>query len=214
MSKKLVFGVGVNDVEYAVQIKEVVSGRYKNGKQKQRLVWMCPFYSVWVDMLRRSYDKSCKLRRPTYNEAAVCEDWHRLSIFKAWMEQQDWEGKQLDKDLLLKGNKTYAPETCIFVSREVNMFLLDRAASRGEYKIGVSWHKGCGKFVAQCCNPLLLKKEHLGYFTTEESAHEAWAKKKLEHAHTLAELQDDSRIAEALIRRYDFNKEEHEHCKT
>lgn len=48
---------------------------------------------------------------------SVCEEWLTFSNFKRWMEQQDYEGKALDKDLLVSQNKTYSSETCVFVPR-------------------------------------------------------------------------------------------------
>jgi len=197
-----VFGIGVNDVEYAVQIKESVPGRYKNGKKKQRLVWMCPFYSVWADMLRRSYDERCKHRRPSYKEATVCEDWHRLSVFKEWMEKQDWQGNHLDKDLLLYGNKVYSADTCVFISPVVNTFLNEGRGNHGPWPIGVYWHKTYRKFKAQVSNPFNKYREHLGFFTCQNEAHKAWLSRKLEIAYMLAEKQTDDRVANALVERY------------
>ena len=49
------------------------------------------------------------------------------------MEQQDYDGKHLDKDLLVCNNKVYSPETCVFVPREINQFLTKSNNSRGKY---------------------------------------------------------------------------------
>jgi hypothetical protein len=119
------------------------------------------------------------------------------------MEQQDYAGKQLDKDLLVKDNKVYSPETCVFVSRQVNMFLIDRGASRGKYKLGCHWLKRDSKYMALCSNPFTLKNEYLGLFITEDEAHQSWLSKKLEHAYNLAAIQTDERIARAIISRYE-----------
>jgi hypothetical protein len=119
------------------------------------------------------------------------------------MSSQDYEGLQLDKDLLVRGNKVYSPETCVFVSRQVNLFLIDRGNNRGEYKIGVCWSKRNSKFKAQCRNPYTNKQEYLGLFESEEESHQTWLTKKLEHAYTLAAIQTDVRIVEALIKRYE-----------
>ena len=75
-------------------------------------------------------------------------------------------------------------------------------SSRGEWLIGVNWHKGAGKFVSQCCNPLTKKGEHLGLFKCEIEAHQAWLERKLELAHLIAAEQTDERVAKALIERY------------
>jgi hypothetical protein len=118
------------------------------------------------------------------------------------MEQQDWKGKQLDKDLLVHGNKTYGPEHCVFVSEQVNKFMNERTSARGEWPIGVVWHKGKSRFQSMCCNPFTKKSDYLGLFTCPNEAHQAWLKRKRELAHELAALQTDTRVAKALIDRY------------
>lgn len=200
MKPKLVYGVGINNADYVVQKKEMIG--HINGKPKQKLVWICPMYKTWKEMIRRCYSVKFQERYPTYRGCTVSGDWLIFSKFRAWMEGQDWENKQLDKDLLLEGNKVYSPETCVFVTQTVNKFITDRRAARGKYPIGVRWHKGTNKFESNCRNPFTKKLEHLGLFTCEQEAHEAWRKRKLELAHELAAIQTDPRVAKALIDRY------------
>lgn len=119
------------------------------------------------------------------------------------MVEQDWEGLQLDKDLLVNGSKVYSRETCVFVSNQVNIFLTERGNDRGEWPIGVNWDNGVKKFIARCNNPFTGKRDHLGYFLCCKEAHAAWLAKKLEHAHALAGIQKDTRVAIALIERYE-----------
>jgi len=197
---KLVHGVGINDADYVVERKETIG--YVNGKQKQKLVWVCPYYRVWKSMLNRCYSAKYQERQPTYKGCSVSEEWLRFSNFKRWMEAQDFEGMQLDKDLLLEGNKVYSAETCVFVTKAVNSFTIDSGASRGECLIGVYWNKGECKFISQCGNPFTKKQEYLGLFVNELEAHQTWLKRKLELAHLLAAEQTDERVAKALIERY------------
>lgn len=198
--KKLVYGVGVNDADYVTQRFETI--RYGDGKQKRRKVWVCPYYRAWESMLRRCYSAKLHERRPTYAGCTVSEDWLTFSNFKRWMEAQDFEGMQLDKDLLFKGNKVYSAEKCVFVTGMVNSFTTDSKAARGEWLIGLHWNKEAAKFQAQCSNPFTNKQEHLGLFTCEQEAHQAWRKRKMELAHELAAIQTDPRVAKALINRY------------
>ena len=197
---KLVFGVGINDADYVVQKFETIG--YVNGKRKQRLVWVCPYYRAWGNMLERCYSSKFQERQPTYKGCSVSEEWLTFSVFKCWMECQDFEDNQLDKDLLFASNKVYSVETCVFVSRMVNMFTTDRGASRGEWLIGVCWDKKNGKFMSRCRNPFTKKSEHLGRFNCEIEAHQAWLKRKMELAHLLAAEQTDERVAKALVERY------------
>ena len=198
--KKLVHGVGINDAGYDVVKRETIG--YVDGKRKRKLVWACPFYRAWADMLKRCYSVKHQKNRPTYQGCTVSDDWLAFSNFKAWMEKQQWEGNQLDKDLLIEENKVYSSDACVFVTQTVNSFTTDSGAARGEWLIGVCWHKAAGKFKSSCSNPFTKKKEHLGLFTCEQEAHQAWLKRKMELAHELAAIQTDQRAAKALIERY------------
>lgn len=122
--------------------------------------------------------------------------------FRAWVVEQNWEDKELDKDILSQGNKVYSPVTCVFVDGAVNSFLLDCGAVRGEWPTGVWWHERAQKFHSRCRNPFTKKKEYLGSFTCPDQAHNAWKKRKHELACQLADIQTDERVAEALRIRY------------
>lgn len=198
---RTICGVGINDADYVVnKYKGIIA---EDGNKKWVVVSRCPFYVVWKSMLNRGYDEKTKQKQPTYYDSSVCKEWHLFSTFKAWMETQDWQGKHLDKDILVPGNKIYSPETCIFVSRRLNSFVTDNAAARGEWPIGMHWNKKAGKFMAQCSNPLTGKNEYLGYFTTPEDAFEAWRARKLENVLKLAAVENlQDNIVEALINRY------------
>lgn len=187
---RLLYGVGINDVERHVWTKI----------DDKRVC--CPFYSVWQGMLMRCYAEQLHVKRPSYIGCEVVEPWKRLTIFEKWMQTQDWEGKQLDKDILLPGNKVYSSDTCVFVSSSLNCFLLDSAANRGNYPIGVYWDKDNNRYKAQCNNPFTRKQEALGRFDDPNEAYLVWKAKKHEHALTYAEQQTDPRIAEALRTRY------------
>lgn len=194
-SNRLVQGVGVNDADY------VVSPKIK-GKQV-----ICPFYRTWQSMLVRCYNTKYQTRQPTYIGCTVCDEWLIFSNFKKWMEKQDWEGKELDKDLLSEGNKVYSQDTCVFVDKMTNSFVTDRAAARGEWPIGVCFDEQDRKFQAQCKNPFTKKYEYLGYFTCPEQAHLAWRKRKHELACQLADLQIDERVAFVLRNKYTPDKD-------
>lgn len=152
-------------------------------------------------MLCRGYSELYKAKHPTYEDVTVCEEWHKLSNFKAWMECQDWEGKQLDKDILVVGNKVYSPDTCVFVTKNTNCFMIECDASRGEYPIGVSFHKASGKFQAQIQGAGKGNK-YLGIYNTTEEAHQVWLTEKTRFAKILAAEQTDPRVAKAILDRY------------
>ena len=96
-AKKLVFGVGINDADYVIDKR--INASLPGERRSQKVLWACPYYSRWKDVLSRCYAAYHLLKRPNYFDCTVCEEWLLFSNFKKWMEQQDWEGKQLDKDL-------------------------------------------------------------------------------------------------------------------
>ena len=201
---KLVCGVGVNDLPYRTQVWENVT---KNGgKRIRKLVFKCPYYTAWKSMLERCYSKKYLENKPSYIGTSVCSEWIYASEFKKWMEQQDWEGKSLDKDIIVPRSKLYSPETCAFVLQATNNFVIARDAVRGEYSIGVDLCKKTGKYRAQCRNPFTRKQENLGLFSTTEEAHEAWRKRKHELAQLVAATESDLRVVEALKKRYSFEE--------
>lgn len=202
--KRLLYDVGVNDADYAVKKWETTG--YVDGKQKQKLVWICPFYETWKSMLTRCFCEKFKARQSTYKDVTCCEEWLLFSNFKRWMEKQDWEGKQLDKDILVPENKMYSPETCAFVSGITNNFVTASNAARGKYPLGVYWNTRDKKFAARCSNPFTKKQRFIGYFDCSKEAHEAWRKRKHELAQLVADSETDPRVIEALKKRYSIEE--------
>ena len=192
---KLVHGIGVNDADYPVVINATIAGKTKT-------LWFCPYYNTWSGILERCYSAKFQTKNRAYAGCSVVPAWHRFSVFRAWMAEQHWEGNQLDKDLLVQGNRVYSPATCLFVHKLVNTFILDNASTRGAHPAGVCWSEEKRKFSAQCNNPFTGKRGHIGYFLRADDAHLAWAIRKLEHAETLASKQTDHRVADALISRF------------
>ena len=201
---KLVHGVGVNDLGYRVHVREELP---KNGgKRIRKSVSRCEYYTVWENMLKRCYSKKYLESYPSYSGTSVCSEWLSATAFKKWMEQQDWSGKCLDKDIIVPRSKLYSPKTCAFVLTATNLFVAARDASRGDYPIGVYLYKKTGKYSAQCQNSFTGKNEHLGYFSTPEEAHEVWRKRKHEIAQLVAATESDMRVVEALKKRYSFEE--------
>ena len=201
---KLVCGVGVNDLPYKTQVWEAVTEN--GGKRVRKIVFKCKYYIAWKSMLERCYSKKYLEMYPSYIGTSVCSEWLSATAFKKWMEQQEWQGKSLDKDIIAPGSKLYSPETCAFVLQATNLFVTASDASRGEYPVGVSLDKRAGKYKAQCGNPFTRKNENLGRFSTPEEAHEAWRKRKHELAQLVADAESDPRIVGALKKRYSIEE--------
>lgn len=193
-TRKLIYGIGINDAEYKTKTSSWANG-------KTTITWQCPIYKMWVNMLARCMHTKMHENRPTYIGCSVCDEWVYFSNFRDWVVSQPWRGNQIDKDILIAGNKIYSPELCVLIPQKLNGFLTDRRHGRGEWPLGVS-SRGINKFQATCSNPFTGKNENLGSFSDPEEAHLAWRKRKNQHACRYADMQTDRRIADALRKRF------------
>lgn len=173
-----VFGVGY-----------VGEGKYKprvNGKISKE-------YRQWISMLNRCYSKKYHEKHPTYEDCKVCNEWLNFQSFAKWFNENYYrvnnERMDLDKDILIKGNKVYSPETCIFVPQLINLLLIKSNKTRGKFPIGVSFHKRDKKFIAQCHVKKSLK--HLGNFDTEIEAFNAYKQFKESYIKQVADEYKD-----------------------
>lgn len=67
MARK-VFGRGVVDVSYPVKVKEELPR--VGGKRRQKILFVCPIYSMWYEMLRRALSTRYKESNPSYKEVS------------------------------------------------------------------------------------------------------------------------------------------------
>lgn len=109
------------------------------------------------------------------------------------------DGWQLDKDVLIKGNKAYSPDACCFVSSEINNLFIKSDSKRGEYPIGVTKVKG-GKYRAQIVKN--NKVVYLGTFKTIEEAFQVYKTAKEQYIKEIADKYKnliDKKVYQALI---------------
>ena len=160
----IVFGVGVIGQKYIT-----VDENAKSTKE----------YMTWYHILRRCFNEKIKVKQPAYKDVTCCDEWlcfenfyewvHSQPNFDKWINGSRWA---IDKDILVKGNKIYSPQTCCLVPQNVNCLFLKRKASRGQYPIGVSYSSG--KYWAKSTNPLTGKNVELGKYNTPEDAFNAY----------------------------------------
>ena len=164
-----VYGVGILGTKYPSKVNGVLTKEYE----------------LWRSMLKRCYSYTSKKRCPTYEGCEVSNKFKSYEYFYEWCNKQigfdvsgfDVSGFELDKDLLMKGNKVYSEDTCVFIPAEINLLLVKSTASRGKHLIGVYWSKTANAFIAQV-NKNKGKSEHLGYFNTEIEAFNAYKQAK------------------------------------
>lgn len=167
-------------------------GEYKtkeNGKHTR-------VYDTWHDMLKRCYDEKNRSKRTlTYIGCTVCEEWLNFQNFAEWYEENYYEAEgermHLDKDILVKGNKIYSPNTCVFVPQNINLLFIKSNKNRGKHPIGVSYHKRINRFEAGCSiYDIYLgkyKSIYLGVYKTPEKAFEAYKLFKENHIKKVAD---------------------------
>ena len=129
---------------------------------------------TWAAMnlrcLKGSYMQS---KRSSYIGCSTSSAFKDFQFFTGWSELQfgyNLAGYELDKDLLTTGNKVYSEDTCIFIPKALNTFLTNHAAARGQYPIGVHFHKATGKFLSQVKVGGATQK-YLGLFNSAAEAH-------------------------------------------
>lgn len=183
---KLVMGVGINDGKYPMKAL---------GEDLRE-------YKLWQNLLARCCSPKTQQRQPTYFGCSVSENFKNYSYFYEWCQNQvgfGQKGFQLDKDLILRGNRLYSEDRCLFLPQELNKLIASRTAIKGQPTMGVSAHQG--KFVARC------RREpapyYLGIFGTIEEAFSAYKQAKEAFIKAQAEKwkdQIDIRAYEALMR--------------
>lgn len=165
-------------------------------------------YKIWSDMVCRCYNKKKAKDRPTYKDVEVCKEWLDFQNFAKWCYEQkgftstDNSGKvfAIDKDILVKGNKIYSPETCCFVPREINNLLLSRQNHRGEQALGV--HKAYNSLKYTSAVSVGDRGKYLGSFDTEFEAFQAYKDAKESYIKELAEKwkgKIDDKVYQSLI---------------
>ncbi len=176
-ARKLVFGVGINDASYI--ITNTIKGKTKT----------CPFYQKWNSMLARVFSPLLHKKQPYYIGTTVSAEWLIFSNFRLWMEKQEWEGKELDKDILNPGNRHYSKDTCIFISKTLNNLFSSNGASNRVCPTGVHFDRQTSKY--RTTIRTFGKEKHLGRFNTREEARLVYIKAKIAYIETFfCELDD------------------------
>ena len=133
-------------------------------------------YVLWKSVLQRCYSDNSKKKQPTYEGCEVSDNFKSYEYFYEWCHKQVGFSNQswhLDKDLLIKGNKVYSENTCVFIPQEINKVLTKSDKTRGKHPIGVSWHKRDKAFISRVHKNKGVS-EWLGYFNTELEAFNAY----------------------------------------
>ena len=189
-----VYGVGITGTEPT---------RDENGK-------ILDSYKCWCNMLRRCYSDKVQEKYPTYKGCYVCADWLYYSNFKNWYNENYYEidnkTSQIDKDVLIKGNKVYSPDTCVFVPNFINKLFTKNQNKRGELPVGVDYLKASKKYRAGLSVFKDEKKttKYLGCFDTPNDAFEVYKQAKEEYIKEVADEYKDIIPVKLYEAMYDY----------
>lgn len=137
---------------------------------------------IYNNMIARCYQESYKKNNPSYDGCTVCPEWlDDKETFFEWVAENFYiiPGEQIDleKDILIHGNKMYSPEACCFAPHRINVYFenLTRESiyseTTGKYRmdIMIDGETTC-----------------IGFFDTEEAAKLAYIRHKEAAILTLA----------------------------
>lgn len=172
-SKSLVCGIGINDYDEPIKINGV----------------HIDSYNYWRHILKRCYSESSLRRNASYRDCSISDDWIYFTNFKEWFDNPEngfMLGHEIDKDLLVHGNRIYSETTCCFLPPEINRVLNRQKNKRGNYKIGVFYRKDMNKFVAQIQSGIHEHRQ-IGIYETEQEAFLAYKIEKERYLRYLAD---------------------------
>lgn len=155
----IIQGVGINNHRYQA---------FFNGK-------MVKEYNLWAAMLARCYSSKVHAKHTTYTGCSVSDNFKYYDYFYEWCQSQigfNFDGWHLDKDIIIRGNRVYSEDVCVFVPSQINSFFSDCRSVRGDHPTGVNFHKASGKFTARCT--VNGKRKNLGLFSTPQAAYDVY----------------------------------------
>lgn len=172
MNSKLILGVALCD-----------KGKFptkENGKTTH-------IYSIWRGMLLRCYCPVTQAKKPTYIGCSVDERFLKFQSFAEWASMQvgidkDW---QLDKDILIIGNRVYGPDTCVMAPPELNKAMRRAVTRKDGLPIGVTLSQRGKPYRARVY--LDNGRCSVGQYDTVQEAYIAHLKVKCKHMRCLAD---------------------------
>jgi hypothetical protein len=124
---------------------------------------------------------SYQRNKPAYLGCYFSEEFGDFSRFCEWAITQQGcfdQTYNLDKDLLVKGNKVYSRETCVYVPKLLNSLFVShpKVKDNNTLPVGV-YHRRSGFISSISINGEVV---HSCLYTTQEAAREWYVEKKLQ----------------------------------
>lgn len=164
-------------------------GRYKTSNKHGT----SKYYTTWKNLFTRCYGCDIKSKDRSYHDVEICDEWHNFQNFAKWYEDNYYEvnGEKmcLDKDILVKGNKMYSPDTCVFVPERINNIFINRSSKRGNTPMGVYYKMKLNKY--ESYTNMNGKREYLGVYDTIEDAFNVVKQSKEKYIKEVADMYEN-----------------------
>ena len=149
-------------------------------------------YKVWSSMHYRAGNIE------GYLDVTISDDWYEFENFYNWYVVSYVEGWQLDKDILVQGNREYSPNTCLMVPAVINS-LFTRSKSKHGYK-GVFFDKRNNKYYAQM--RIDGKTKQYGSSSDPKVAHQYFIEIRRERISDLRNLYESNHKLHKALQQY------------
>lgn len=148
-------------------------------------------YATWSAIMFRCYGDNrdeCTLRN--YGDCSVVAEWHNYQTFASWCQTQpemNFCNSSIEKDIIIKGNKLYSPNTTCFVPIELNVAITGIKHQNSTGKAGV-W-KFNDSYISEVT--MFSTKASLGRFDNFQDAEYVYREVKQSYIRALAEIYKD-----------------------
>lgn len=149
-------------------------------------------YKLWVNIIYRCFSEDFLRKEPSYRGCGICKEWLDFQKFARFYDSVVYkeDGWHLDKDILVKGNKEYAPDKCAFVPPEINKLFVGRRLYRGSTPPGVFYDPRRKRYKATMHDGT-GKTKNLGRYHTAREAFDAYKAAKEGRIRAVAEKYKD-----------------------
>jgi len=159
-------------------------------------------YVKWQAMLLRCYEvESDESRNPSYADCTVHRDWHNFQNFAKWCVYQKYynSGYEIDKDILVTGNRVYSEDSCCLVPAEINQMAIKLRHIGVNKSMGVSYDEKSRKYIA--ITRMGREQKYIGSYRTLQEASDAYVDLKKRYFKNMAIVHKerlDIRVIRAL----------------
>lgn len=148
--------------------KQDVEGKWIKSYTENGTQYLTNSYARWRGIINRCKPGAAQAQSKCYVGCSVSPLFEEFQGFANWYTKQVGYGLEdydIDKDLLVKGNKLYSEETCVLIPAKLNKFLSQKNANSDNRGIAKT---ATNRYVATGC--LDSNVYYIGTYDTSEEA--------------------------------------------